>query len=84
MRFTNLPSANEKKDTHDEEDEALRGEDGVDDHQIGAAPCDQGARPTEAKKTDELGRKDFSIFDVSLCHRNSYNAKPTDDEAPIS
>lgn len=59
MRFTNLPSANEKKDTHDEEDEALRGEDGVDDHQIGAAPCDQGARPTKAKKTDELGRKDF-------------------------
>ena len=49
MRFTNLPSANEKKDTHDEEDEALRGEDGVDDHELRAASCDQGARAAKAK-----------------------------------
>ena len=29
-----LPCPDEKEDTHDEEDEALRGEDGVDDHKL--------------------------------------------------
>ena len=55
MRGIDLPGPDEKKDAHDEEDEALRGEDCVDDHELGAAAGDQGARATEAKQPNELG-----------------------------
>ena len=44
-----LPCPDEKEDTHDEEDEALGGEDGVDDHELRAAACNQGARAAKAK-----------------------------------
>ena len=49
-----LPCPDEKEDTHDEKDEALRGEDGVDDHELGAAACDQGARAAKTKQSNEL------------------------------
>ena len=58
----NLPSPDEKEDTHDEKDEALRGEDGVDDHELGAASCDQGARAAKAKYTDELVKRIKHVF----------------------
>ena len=48
-RKMNLPRPNEKEDTHDEKDEALRGKDGVDDHELRAASCNQGARAAKAK-----------------------------------
>ena len=40
--------------------------------------------PPRPRRPMSWGGKISSIFDVSFCHRNSYNAKPTDDEAPIS
>ena len=49
-----LPCPDEKEDTHDEKDEALRGEDGVDDHELGAAACDQRARAAKTKQSNEL------------------------------
>ena len=49
LREMDLPCSDEKEDTHDEKDEALRGEDGVDDHELWAPACDQGARAAKAK-----------------------------------
>ena len=48
-RKMDLPCPDEKEDAHDEKDEALRGKDGVDDHELRAASCDQGARAAKAK-----------------------------------
>ena len=48
-REMDLPSPDEKENAHDEKDEALRGEDGVDDHELRAASCNQGARAAKAK-----------------------------------
>ena len=49
LREMDLPCSDEKEDTHDEKDEALRGKDGVDDHELWAPARDQGARAAKAK-----------------------------------
>ena len=52
-----LPRPDEKYDTHDEKDEALRGKDGVDDHELGASAGNQGARAAKAKQSNELVKR---------------------------